>query len=111
MAKESDYHKIQFYSEFPYITEVAKGVVNATRDQYNSYWVDKDIPMPSGVTENPPYIRAYVEYPSGVFSPVQGGDGLLVGWTNSRIYFFGYYNPAPYDELFKIHYFVYNRLI
>lgn len=107
---KSKYKDVQFYTEFPHIREAGKGVVTSSTDQYGSHWVNTTRSMPAAVKEFPAYVRAYVEYPTGTFAPVQGTDGLLVGWTNSTIYFFGFYKNAPYNEQFRIHYFVYDRL-
>ena len=101
---------VHMYSSFPYIREVAKGVVSSSADQYGAHQINTSVAMPSSVTQFPAYVRAYVEHPAGVFSPVQGQDGLLVGWTNSRIYFNGYYAIGTWNVIFRIHYFVYDRL-
>lgn len=101
----SKYKDIQFFSNFSHNREIAKGVVASTGS-----WAEVNTTrsIPATVTELPPYVRAYVEYPSGVFSPVQGGDGIQVGWNDTTIYFNGSYNDAVGDP-FSIHYFVYDR--
>lgn len=107
---KTKYKDIQFYSQFPYIREIAKGVITSTDNGFGGQEVNTTRAMPAGVTQFPPYVRAYVEYPTNTFAPVQGTDGLRVAWTNTTIYFEGFYNFSPFDAVFKIHYFVYDRL-
>ncbi|UNQ40956.1 hypothetical protein MPC38_06810 [Prescottella equi] len=109
MINPAKYKDVQFYSELTYQVPRHRGFVQSAADRFGSQELNSTVPIPASITTRPPFIQYFLVGANGV-PRLLGGDGALnVGHDANNMYFSGYSNLLPYNEVFRIYYVIYDR--
>lgn len=89
---KTQYKNIEFFTEFSYLRQVGRVVVQTHDNGYGVQAFNSTVPVPALATSRPALIEYYLEYPAGYLEHISSTSGVQAGTDGNNITVVGFIN-------------------